>query len=320
MKSIKHLFCVALLSIWAAGLAAAQDDPVKVETNLVTVNVAVTDRKGNQVRGLGKDDFALLDGGQKRDIEAVFSENAPLSVGIVYDMHTTVGQKSEDVLKALKKFTSELKPEDDYFVSVFNERGTLTTQFVPDAEQIERQLSGPNAGSPNSLYDAIFDAGSRVGKLRNSKRILLVLTDGADHSSDHNLKSLKAHLRSVNLPVYALTFNNSNRREYGYMDVFKDGPRQSFGIGDSTALDRGIVAEIAKSTGGQAYENNIRNQYYLSALVQKVLDEVRGQYVIGFYPEEPDGRWHSLKVSVKGQKEKRLKVSGRKGYLSPKKS
>jgi Ca-activated chloride channel family protein len=307
------------LLIAATAAAAAQDEPVKVETNLVTVNVAVTDRKGNHVAGLAKDDFTLLDCGQKRDIEAVFSEDAPLSVGIVYDMHTTAGQQSEDVLKALKKFTSELKTGDDYFVSVFNERGTLTTQFVPDAEQIERHLSGSNAGSPNSLYDAIFEAGTRVAQLRNSKRILLVLTDGADHSSDHNAKSLKAHLRSVNLPLYALTFNNTNRREYGYMDVFKGGPRQAFGVGDSTALDRGVVAEIAKSTGGQAYENNIRNQYYLSALVHKVLDEVRGQYVIAFYPEEPDGRWHSLKVSVNGQKEKRLKVSGRKGYLSPKK-
>jgi hypothetical protein len=53
--------------------------------------------------------------------------------------------------------------------------------------------------------------------------------------------------------------------------------------------------------------------------VQKVLDEVRNQYVIGFYPDELDGRWHSLKVTIKGQKEKGLKVAGRKGYLSPKK-
>src|SRR5215218_6809021 len=320
MKLIKNVLSITLLSFSAIASATAQDDPIKVETNFVTVNVAVTDRKGNHVPGLGKDDFTLLDGGQKRDIEAVFSENAPLSVGIVYDMHTTANQQPEDVLRALKKFTSDLKTGDDYFVSVFNERGTLTTQFVPDAEQIERHLSGSNTGSPNSLYDAIFEAGTRVGQLRNSKRILLILTDGADHSSDHSVKTLKAHLRSVNLPLYALTFNNTNRREYGYLDVFKGGPRQSFGVGDSTALDRGIVAEIAKSTGGQAYENNIRNQYYLSALVQKVLDEVRGQYVIGFYPEEPDGRWHPLKVNVKGQKEKGLKASGRKGYLSPKKS
>src|SRR3982751_3519130 len=107
MKNIRYIFSTVLLSIAVVGSTAGQDDPIKVETNLVTVNVSVTDQKGKQIAGLGRGDFTLLDGGQKRDIEAVFSENAPLSVGIVYDMHPTTGQQSEDVLKALKKFTSE---------------------------------------------------------------------------------------------------------------------------------------------------------------------------------------------------------------------
>lgn len=316
MRTVNRILKVLSLVVLAVSATAAQDEPVKVETNLVTVNVSVTDRNGNYVRGLKQGDFALLDSGEKRDIEAVYAEEAPLSIGIVYDMHPANGEQASDVLKALKKLTAELKARDDFFVSVFNERGTLTTQFVPDAEQIDRHLSGKNAGSPTSLYDAIFDAGTRTGQLRNPKKILLVLTDGSDHSSDHSLKELKNHLRSVNLPVYALTFNTSDRRDYGYLDVTRGGPRQPFRVGESSPLDRASVAEIAKSTGGQAYENNIRNQYYLTGLVQKVLDEVRNQYIIGFYPDDVDGRWHPLKVTVKGQKEKRLKVSGRRGYQS----
>jgi len=319
MRFANTILTATLLIMLTVGTALSQDEPVKIETNLVTVNVSVTDRNGAYVRGLKQADFALLDDGQQRPIDTVFAQDAPLSVGIVYDMHTTSGRQSDDVLRALKKLTSGLRNSDDFFVSVFNDRGTLTTQFVPSLEQIDRHLDNSKPTSPSSLYDAIFEAGNRVGALSNSKKILLVLTDGADHSSDHSLKELTAKLRSVNLPLYALTFNNSNRDRYGYVDVMRGGPQQPFRIGEATEVDRGIVAEIAKSTGGQAFENNIRNQFYLSALVQKVLDEVRNQYVIGFYPDELDGRWHSLKVTVKGQKEKGLKVAGRKGYLSPKK-
>ena len=317
MRSTKSILSAAVFAAMSAAAVFAQDDTVRVETNLVTANVSVTDRSGNFVRGLKREDFAIVDSGRLRDVDTVFGEDAPLSIGIVYDMHPTTGEHTADVLRTLKKLTSELRPQDDFFVSVFNERGTLTTEFVPDNDQLQRHLSDARPNGPSSLYDAIFDAGGKFGRLRNSKRILLVLTDGADHSSDHSIKELKARLRSVNLPLYALTFNTADRRQYGYLDIMANGPRRSLG-GQSTEIDRAAIASIAKTTGGQAFESSIRNQYYLGALINKVLDEVRNQYVIGFYPDEPDGRWHSLKITVKGQKAKRLKVSGRTGYLSRK--
>lgn len=296
--------------------AAAQDDTIRVETNLVTLNVSVSDKKGGATRGLSLNDFKMMDNGKPQAIETFSDAAAPVSFGIVYDRHPTTQEQSRSVLEALRAFTGRLSKSDDFFVTVFNEKGSLTTEFVPTEDQIRRQADT----GVTSLYDAIFAASNRMSRARNHKRMLLVLTDGADHNSEHSLKQLKAHLRTVNLPVYGVTFsNNSDRRMFSYSDLFGNGRRETIRYGEANDLDRGAVADLAKTTGGHAYDGNMRNRVYLSALFDKVSDEIKGQYVIGFYPDDPDGKYHKLKVIVAGQKEKKLRVSSRKGYQSPQK-
>jgi hypothetical protein len=141
-----------------------------------------------------------------------------------------------------------------------------------------------------------------------------VLTDGADHSSGHSLKELKVHLRTVNLPVYSVTFGPADARQFTYLDMYRDERPRRLGIGETAAMDKGAIADISKKTGGRNYDASLRNQYYLAALFGKALDEVKGQYLLGFYPEKADGKAHSLKVMVKAPG--KYKVSSRKGYLS----
>jgi Ca-activated chloride channel family protein len=302
----------------ATSSAAAQDEVVNVETNIVTLNVAVTDKSGNYVKGLKKSDFSLTDNAMRQDIDTFSSEQAPISFGIVYDLHPSTEEHTSTVLAALEQFVKGLRAEDTYFVTVFNEKGSLTTEFVPSREQLDKFLAEKDARAANSLYDAIFAASEKVRKSGNSKKVLLVLTDGADHTSHHSLKELRLHLRSINLPVYSMTFSNTAGRIYGYTDIYGGTPRRTLGRLDYSDLDRGAIAEISKATGGQSFEDSIRNKYYLAGLLGKVSDEVRNQYVLGFYPDKLDGRWHRLKVAVDGQRSKKLKVSNRKGYQSPK--
>ncbi len=310
---MKKITIFAVLGLFAIG-AVAQDDTLRVATNLVTLNVAVTDRSGNAARRLTMKDFIVTDNGKAQNIESFSDGSAPVSFGIVYDQHPTTNEQTRSVLAALKQFTGGLGSTDDFFVTVFNDRGSLTTDFVPSDDQIVRQADR----GVTFLYDAIFAASNRVTKARNNKRVLLVLTDGADHNSQHSLKELKNHLRSINLPVYAITFGGTDRRMFAYSDIFREGPRQTLRIAETSDLDRGAIADLSKTSGGQTYDGNMRNRVYLPALMGKVSDEVKGQYVLGFYPDQLDGKYHKLKVTVSGQKEKRLKISSRKGYQSPK--
>lgn len=290
-----------------------QDETIRVETNLVTLNVDVSDSRGRPVTGLVKGDFKLFDNGVEQAVDVFSARDAAVSYGIVYDLHPTTDEQTQSILEALKKFTSGLGASDDFFVTVFNEKGSLTTDFVPTREQIDRQIES----GPTSLYDAIFAASARSSRARNAKKILIVLTDGADHNSTHSLKSLKARLRSINLPVYSVTFGGRNRTQYSYSDIFREGGAGRFLTGEIRDLDTAVVTEISKTTGGQAFEANVRNQLYLEALLAKVGSELREQYVLGFSPDKSDGKWHKLRVVVADQKAKKLKISSRPGYQSP---
>lgn len=311
MKKLLFLTIATAIATSAFG----QETPIAVETNLVTMNVAVTDRSGKFVRGLGKEDFVVMDGRKAEEIVFFSSQDDALSIGIVYDMHE-INDHAIDVLEAIKRFTGRLGPRDDYFLTIFNEKGSLTTDFVPDRDQLSRHLADPEKGTPRALYDAIYAAEERVEKLRNPKKYLIVFTDGADRNSYHSMKDLRARLRSVNVPLYSLTFRENDSRNLGYTDVMRNGPRQTLQIDEATELDRNVVAELSKSTGGQSFEASIRNRVYLAGLASKFLDEARNQYVIGFSPDTRDGRWHKVKINITPEKRAGLKVSSREGYQS----
>ncbi|MEP6902332.1 MAG: VWA domain-containing protein [Actinomycetota bacterium] len=319
MKFVKPILLTIIFLTALSVFSFAQDDTIRVETNLVTVNVAVTDKSGNYVKGLKREDFEILDNRTKQPIDNFSAEESPVSFGIVYDLHPTTDERTTIVLDALKQFTKDLKQKDNFFVTVFNERGSLTTEFVPTIEQINANLTDAKPSTPNSLYDAIFAASEKIRERKKTKQILLVLTDGEDNSSDHSLKELRNHLRSVNLPVYSIAFSNENKRLFSYNDLTRDQGRQKLGALESSQLNTAALAEISKSSGGQTFQRGIQNRFLLYGIFKKVSAEVENQYVIGFYPDDSDGKWHKLKVSVKKPSGKRFKLSNRKGYLSPSK-
>lgn len=323
MKFIKLLFLIAValntFSIYTP--AQPDDETIRVETNLVTLNIAVTDSRGNYVKTLQRKDFRIFDNNLSQDIDEFSAAEAPVSFGIVYDMHPTTGERSANVLESLRKFTKELPQKDNFFVTVFNERGSLTTDFVPTNEQIETSLSDAKPNTPNSLYDAIFAASNKIRERKNSKQVLLVLTDGEDHSSHHSLKELRLHLRSVNLPIYTIAFHDETKRQWGYTDIHRNQARQTLGLTETNELNQAALAELSKTSGGQAFQREIQSRLFIYAICKKIQSEVENQYVLGFYADGFDGKWHKLKVRVENGgvsgKDGKLRVSSRRGYQSP---
>jgi len=318
MKFVKSLLLTAALISAVSIYATAQDDDtIRVETNLVTLNIAVTDRNGSYIKGLQKKDFQILDNNFPRVIDEFSAQEATVSFGIVYDMHPTTGERSANVLESLRTFTKDLKSKDNFFVTVFNERGSLTTDFVPTNRQIETFLNDVKPSTPNSLYDAIFAASGKIRERKNSKQVLLVLTDGEDHSSHHSLKELRLHLRSANLPIYTIAFHDENKRQWGYSDLYRNQGRQTLGLTETNELNKAVLAEISKTSGGQTFQREIQSRLFIYAICKKIQTEVENQYVLGFYADSFDGKWHKLKVRVDGGKNRKLRLSNRRGYQSP---
>lgn len=309
------LFLIGALSVVAI---KAQDEPIRVETDLVTINVAVTDAKGKPVRGLKAEQFGIFDNKAKQQISHFSAgEEAPVIYGIVYDMHPTTLERMTAVLDSLRAFTKNLGDEDRFFLTAFNHYGSLNVEFIPTVEQIEKNLSVPaKTREPNSLYDAIYAAANKLREGKSLKRAILVISDSADHNSRHNFSELSKQLKSLDVQVYAVIFDESEM--WGYSDITGSTERRKKVSNDATKLDRVALEELTLKSGGTAHFPVTRDGQELYRIYDRIASEMRLFYTLSFYPTDRDGKWHELKVRLNPAVEgsKKFALTYRQGYKS----
>lgn len=317
MKPHKILFTIFLAAVFCTAVFAQDEKPLRVETNLVNVNVSVRDGKGNFVENLRKDRFDVFDNNVKQQIEYFSAEDAPVSFGIVYDLHPTTDERTIAVLESLRQFSRELRPADDFFVTVFNERGSLTLDFVPTTEQVTKNSAG-KFGEPNSLYDAIYAAGDKIRQSKNLKRTLLIITDSADHHSKHSFAELESKFKSFDVQIYAVIWDEAE--QFSYSDIIREGGRRRSSISrDATTLDRVAMLGLTLKNNGTSQTPTVQNAQELYRIYSQIGFEMRKQYTLGFYPETVDGKQHQLKIVLRpaDRKIKGLVMSYRLSYQSP---
>ncbi len=308
---------VILTIIFSAAIFAQDEKPIWVETNLVNMNVSVRNEKGDFVENLKKEQFDVFDNNRKRQIEYFSAEDAPVSFGIVYDLHPTTDERTVAVLESLRQFTKELRPADDFFVTVFNERGSLTLDFVPTREQVKTNLAG-KFGSPNSLYDAIYAAGDKIRQSKNLKRTLLIITDSADHHSRHSLNEIETEFKNFDVQIYAVIWDAAE--QFSYSDIIREAGRRRNRIStDATTLDRVAMLGLTLKNGGTTQTPTVQNAQELYRIYSQIGFEMQKQYTLGFYPETTDGKEHQLKIVLRpaDKKIKGLTMSYRLNYQSP---
>jgi Ca-activated chloride channel family protein len=285
----------------------------------------VTDSKNRLITGLTKEQFEIFNDKVKQEIAFFSGEESPLSIGIIYDVHSSSTERTDAVLKSLKRFVAALRPEDDFFVMVFNERGSGIVDFVPTSEQISQQLTVSDTKGSKALYDAIYQASERIQKTRNPKKALLVISDGQDHQSQHSYKDVRAQISRFNIRVYGIgvTKNNNNilttPASWSYEDITKQTGRRTFLAGADESLGRAVLEEMSKISGGSASSIDVRSDELLGNCI-RIAEEMRRQYKLSFYPTEETvklNKWHKLNVRLSGVKEpKQIYLSYRKGYQS----
>ncbi|QQS41843.1 MAG: VWA domain-containing protein [Acidobacteriota bacterium] len=315
MHSYRITIFSILLTLFALAIPAFAQDPdtITVETNLVNIGVTVKDRSGNHVTGLTKDNFEIYDNGKKQEVVLFSDEAAPVSYGFVYDLHPEFSERQKRVLESIREFTARLREEDDFFTIVFNKRGSLVLDFVPTVEQVARHLSLDEKNEPNSLYDAIFLAAEKAEERPNTKRTLIVISDGKDDDSHHSFSELSKRLRGLNVQVFSVLVNDENDLRYSDITLEKR-PRA---LDTDLTLDRAALEELSKESGGRAQETVDRDLVNLVGIYNRISMEMRFQYSVGFYPDESDGKWHKLKVNIDHPIQgRRLKLTYRKGYQS----
>lgn len=320
---MKQAICIIILVSGALTTGWAQEEQIVTGINLVSVNVIVTDRNGKYVDGLNRDQFEVFDEKVKQQIAHFSDEAAPVSIGIVCEVHNSTPAKTRAMLTALKQFTRGLETDDDFFFMAFGRQGSVVSDFVPTADQVLDHLASVKPGGPASLYDAVYLAADRLRKGRNLKKTLLIVSDGEDENSRTSYQKLRNRLREFDLQIYTIGIANPSldqRSSLGiwvYEDITRQTGRRPFVPNQEAAMGRAVLAEMARVSGGATYYPESENEPELAGIFAQISLELRHQYTIGFYPKDQslNKDWHRLRVRVNAEKgSRRLGLSYRQGY------
>ncbi len=316
-KYYQNLFIFAfvpcLFIIGGMASTVSAQDTIEVDTRVVAVSVSVRDSDGKFVSSLTKDDFDVFDNKTKREIEFFAKEDAAVSYGIVYDLHPTTSPETKTILQSLKAFTNSLGSKDDFFLTIFNEYGSLNLNFIPSIDQIDRHLSFGERNEPNSLYDAVFFAGQKLQTRDNQKRTLIIISDGKDDKSHHSFSELSRLLRSFNVQIYGVILDDKD--SWKYDDVFNPDQTRRISI-DESKLEAAAIKALSNESGGSSESPQIRNSIALYKIFEKIAMEMRSSYTLAFYPIE--GEKHSLKITIKNQDKRKMDLGYRNSFVIPK--
>lgn len=258
--------------------------PLQVNINLVTVPVMVTDTKGSPVTDLGKKDFQLLEDSNVQPIDYFYSEDSPISVGLVVDLSSSMANKIDRVRDAVSEFFKNADPKDDYFVITFADKAKLFANTTQSTESIETQLLELKPKGNTALADAIFLGLDKLKNATYRRKALVIISDGGDNMSRHSLRSVKSLAKESDAQVYAI-------------DVC-DAPSLLFTKKLEEKFGRQWLSQVTEVTGGRTIA--VDDAGKIPGAASQISRELRNQYVLGYRPGPMprESKWRKIKVLI----------------------
>jgi Ca-activated chloride channel homolog len=287
----------------ATGTAATRARPgalIRMNVEMVLVPITVTDPMNRLVTGLEKEDFQVYENNGEQKIASFASEDAPVSIGIIFDLSGSMTSKLIRARDAILQFIKTANPEDEFFVIGFNDRPELIEDFTSSVEDIEARLATVHSGHRTALLDAIYYGVQKMKEARHERKALLVVSDGGDNRSRYTEGEVRAQVRESDVEIYSV----------GIFDPYAATPEERTG---PTLLN-----ELSEETGGRLYRVDDISE--MGDIAEKISTELRNQYVIGYTPKDMnrDGKWRKVKVKLNPPPGlPQLTVHARTGYYAP---
>ena len=283
--------------------AAERKSNIRVDSTLVLINVTVTDPLNRFVTGLDKEHFRLFEDKVEQRVSHFASEDAPLSIGLVFDCSGSMGVKLQKSRQAAAQFFKTSNPQDEFFLVQFNDRPELAVKLTTSTEEIQNRLTFTQAKGRTALLDGIYLAMNEMKKARNPRKAILVISDGGDNSSRYTESEIKNLVREADVQIYAI-------------GIFE--PASSRGRTAEELSGPGLMSELAEQTGGRHFP--VENLNELPDVAQKIGIELRNQYMLGYTPSnlERDGKYRRVNVKLVQPKGlPPLRAFWRLGYYAP---
>ena len=276
---------------------------IRVDSTLVLIPVTVTDPLNRFVTGLEKENFKLLEDKQVQEITQFSSEDAPLSVGVVFDCSGSMGNKLSKSRQAVAQFFKLANPEDEFFLVQFNDSASLVQSFTRNLEEIQNRLAFTQSKGRTALLDAVYLALHEMKKAKNPRKALLLISDGGDNSSRYSEAEIKSLVKEADVQIYAI-------------GIYESGG--SRGRTPEESAGPALLTEIAEQTGGRQYEVDNLNE--LPDVASKIGVELRNQYILGYSPKNlsRDGKYRHVQVKlVQPHGMPLLRPFWKQGYYAP---
>jgi VWFA-related protein len=318
LPSYRKLFLISAISvapaIWGQGPiaprsktekpeAATPKANIRVDSTLVLIPVTVTDPMNRFVTGLDKENFKIFEDKKEQEVSQFSSEDAPLSIGVIFDCSGSMGRKLEKSRQAVAQFFKTSNPEDEFFLVQFNDSADLIQPFTKNLEDIQNRLTFTQSKGRTALLDAIYLGLHEMKKAKNPRKALLVISDGGDNSSRYSEGEIKNLVKEADVQIYAI-------------GIYE--PVAARGRTPEEAQGQGLLTEIAEQTGGRQYP--VDNVNELPDIAAKIGVELRNQYVLGYSPanQERDGKYRKVQVKlVQPRGLPQLRAFHKMGYYAP---
>jgi Ca-activated chloride channel homolog len=253
---------------------------IKSKVDLVLVPVTVTDPMNRLVTGLDKENFEVFEGKDRQEVRHFSAEDAPISLGVIFDMSGSMSSKIERAREAVMDFFKTANPQDEFFLITFSERPEETSDFTQSIEDLQGRLVFTIPKGRTALLDAIYLGISKMRQAKYPKKSLLIISDGGDNHSRYTEGEIKSLVKEADTMVYSIGIYD----HYFATEEERLGPQ--------------LLGDISELSGGRAF--TIDNPNDLSDVATKIGIELRNQYVLGYRPKNPghDGKWHKIRVKL----------------------
>ena len=306
------------------GSSNSDQDPIRLDTTLVQVPVVVSEPGGRYVIDLTREDFTIFEDGVRQQIEFFGGREEPFLVALLIDSSGSTLSQLEKIKDSAITFITKLKPNDQVMIISFNDSVQVHCELTGDRDLALRALRSIRPGEFTQVYEAIYTAVWERLNNRRGRKAIIVFTDGIDTaSSEITLEdTLDAIIESEEILVYPIRYDTrpdvEKRLDRKLADHSDNKPSLSLSAereklnllySDADAY----LDKLAAISGGLVMRANQLKD--LDAAFQKIADELRHQYVLGYYPPTVSKQKGERKIKVTVNRSG-LKVRSRPGYLT----
>jgi len=288
---------------------------VRVDTELVTLNVRVIDRNNRPIDNVGVKDLHVFEDGVEQPLEFFTREEVPISYGLAVDTSGSLRSQLQSVIDAGKTIVTSNRPGDETFLVRFISSDKIETvqDFTASKDLLIDGLDSLYVeGGQTAVIDAVYLSAERIAEYKKGddndrrRRALIVVTDGEDRVSFYKQEQLFARLREADVQIYVIGFINELDKEGGFI---RKSPR-----------DRAVnlINKLASETGGRAFFPQSLSE--LPQIANEIVRDLRTQYVLAYNPTNKarDGSYRAIKVAVSDapSHDKRIALT-RSGRIAP---